>query len=125
MPLEPAAAVLQYGVAVFEGLKVYRHRDGSLAAFRPDANAARFRASAARMGMPELPEQHFLGARVIQRPVDTTEWRERALDGSLREVFASGTAAVLTPVGTVAAPTASSPSPTAPPDRPPPPCAPP
>ena len=34
--------------------------DGSIASFRPDANAVRFRASARRMAMPELPEELFL-----------------------------------------------------------------
>jgi branched-chain amino acid aminotransferase len=50
---------LQYGASIFEGLKVYRRHDGSLAAFRPDANARRFRASSVRMGMPELPDDIF------------------------------------------------------------------
>ncbi len=61
IPLDPAAAALQYGGTIFEGLKVYRHPDGSLAAFRA-ANAARFRGSARRMGMPEVPERLFLDA---------------------------------------------------------------
>ncbi len=46
-----------------------------------------------------------LGARVTERAVAADEWRDRAADGSLREVFASGTAAVITPVGSVAGPT--------------------
>lgn len=33
-----------------------------MASFRPEANAARFRASARRMAMPELPDELFLGA---------------------------------------------------------------
>ena len=56
------AAARQYGSTIFEGLKVYRRDDGSLVAFRPERNAARFRASARRMGMPELPEELFLDA---------------------------------------------------------------
>jgi len=43
-----------------------------------------------------------LGLRVEERPVSTTEWEQRASDGSLCEVFASGTAAVITSVGEVA-----------------------
>jgi branched-chain amino acid aminotransferase len=58
--LDPATSVLHYAQAVFEGLKAYRQPDGSIAAFRPDANAARFRASARRIAMPELPEELFL-----------------------------------------------------------------
>jgi branched-chain amino acid aminotransferase len=41
---------------------VYRQPDGSVATFRPEANAARFRASAVRLAMPELPDELFLTA---------------------------------------------------------------
>jgi branched-chain amino acid aminotransferase len=58
--LDPATSVLHYGQAIFEGLKAYRQPDGSIAAFRPDANAARFRNSARRLAMPELPEELFV-----------------------------------------------------------------
>lgn len=58
--LDPAAMVLHYGQAIFEGLKAYRRPDGSVASFRPQANAARFRASARRLAMPELPDELFL-----------------------------------------------------------------
>ncbi|OLT26799.1 branched chain amino acid aminotransferase [Nocardiopsis sp. CNR-923] len=60
LSLDPATASLHYAQEIFEGLKAYRHPDGSLASFRPDANAARFNRSAARMAMPELPEDLFL-----------------------------------------------------------------
>jgi branched-chain amino acid aminotransferase len=60
VPLDPATSVLHYGQAIFEGLKAYRQPDGSIAAFRPDANARRFRSSARRLAMPELPEEIFL-----------------------------------------------------------------
>src|SRR5690606_37833260 len=42
------------------GLKAYRQPDGSVATFRIDANAARFRRSARRMAMAELPEELFI-----------------------------------------------------------------
>src|SRR5215207_7606248 len=58
--LDPACMILHYGQAIFEGLKAYRQPDGSIASFRPEANAARFRASARRMAMPELPDELFL-----------------------------------------------------------------
>ena len=58
--LDPAAAVLHYGQEIFEGMKAYRHADGSIWTFRPESNARRFQASAARMAMPELPVDHFL-----------------------------------------------------------------
>ncbi len=60
--LDPAAMVLHYGQAIFEGLKAYRQADGSVRGFRPAANAERFRRSAARMAMPQLPDELFLGS---------------------------------------------------------------
>jgi len=41
------------------------------------------------------------GRRVEERPVSFTEWRDGAASGRIREVFACGTAAVITPIGTV------------------------
>jgi len=58
--LDPAASVLHYGQEIFEGLKAYRHADGSIWLFRPDANARRFAASARRLALPPLDEQLFL-----------------------------------------------------------------
>ena len=60
--LSPAAAVLHYGQEIFEGLKAYRHDDGGVWGFRPDANATRFARSARRLALPELPEEAFLGS---------------------------------------------------------------
>ncbi|MDQ3273581.1 MAG: branched-chain amino acid aminotransferase [Actinomycetota bacterium] len=60
--LDPATAVLHYAQEIFEGLKAYRHDDGSIWAFRPDANAARFQRSASRMALPELPADDFVHA---------------------------------------------------------------
>jgi branched-chain amino acid aminotransferase len=58
--LEPAAAVLHYAQEIFEGLKAYRHADGSIWTFRPEANAARMQRSAARLALPELPTDYFI-----------------------------------------------------------------
>ena len=60
--LDPATAVLHYAQEIFEGLKAYRHPDGSVWTFRPQANAARFARSARRLALPELTEADFLGA---------------------------------------------------------------
>jgi branched-chain amino acid aminotransferase len=60
--LDPAAAVLHYGQEIFEGLKAYAQADGQIVAFRPQANAARFNRSAARLAMPGLPEDAFIAA---------------------------------------------------------------
>jgi branched-chain amino acid aminotransferase len=60
LSLDPAAAVLHYAQEIFEGLKAYRLADGSMAMFRPEANARRFNQSADRLAMPQLPEELFL-----------------------------------------------------------------
>ena len=60
LSIDPAAAVLHYAQEIFEGLKAYRLADGALAMFRPDANARRFRQSAERLAMAQLPEEMFL-----------------------------------------------------------------
>jgi len=62
LALHPAAAVLHYAQEIFEGLKAYRLADGAMALFRPEANAARFNASARRLAMPEVPEDLFVEA---------------------------------------------------------------
>ena len=60
LTVDPAAAVLHYAQEIFEGLKAYRLADGGTALFRPEANARRFRDSARRLAMPELPETLFV-----------------------------------------------------------------
>lgn len=60
LSLDPATAVFHYAQEIFEGLKAYRLDDGTMALFRPDANARRFNESARRMAMPELPESWFV-----------------------------------------------------------------
>ena len=60
--LSPASAVLHYAQEIFEGMKAYRHADGSVWGFRPEANAARFARSARRLALPPLPEEAFLAS---------------------------------------------------------------
>ncbi len=60
--LDPAASVLHYGQAIFEGFKAYYQADGSVKTFRPFANAQRFNRSAERLAMPALPEEIFVEA---------------------------------------------------------------
>ena len=60
LTLDPATAVFHYGQEIFEGMKAYRQPDGSVALFRPEANARRFAKSAARLALPEMPEDLFL-----------------------------------------------------------------
>ena len=58
--MDPSAAVLHYGQEIFEGIKAYRHQDGSIWTFRPTANATRLQKSAHRMALPEVPEEIFV-----------------------------------------------------------------
>ena len=62
LQMHPSAGVLHYGQEIFEGMKAYRHRDGSVWLFRPERNAARFANSARRMSMAPLPEDAFVVA---------------------------------------------------------------
>ncbi len=80
--LDPAAAVLHYGQEIFEGLKAYRHADGSVWSFRPEANAARMQRSARRLALPELPSEYFLDALKQLIAVDS-EWVPSAPETSL------------------------------------------
>lgn len=58
--LDPACLVLHYAQEIFEGLKAYKWKDGTIALFRPEMNARRFNLSADRICMPEVPEELFL-----------------------------------------------------------------
>ena len=80
--LDPAASVLHYAQEIFEGLKAYRHPDGSMALFRPQANAARFNASARRLAMPELPEALFIAA-IEELVAADKDWFPTVEGGSL------------------------------------------
>ena len=60
LSLDPAAAVLHYAQEIFEGLKAYRHADGSVWTFRPDRNAERMNKSAARLALPTMTDGDFV-----------------------------------------------------------------
>lgn len=62
LSIDPANMTLHYAQEIFEGLKAYRQPDGSVATFRPEANAKRFQGSARRLAMPELPVETFIAA---------------------------------------------------------------
>ena len=64
LSLSPATAVLHYGQEIFEGIKAYRHEDGSVWTFRPRYNAARLNASARRLALPDLSEEDFVASLV-------------------------------------------------------------
>lgn len=60
--LNESAGILQYCQQVFEGMKAYRWKDGSIVCFRPDLNAERMFQSAAFLEMPSFPVERFLSA---------------------------------------------------------------
>ena len=60
LTLDPATAVLHYAQETFEGMKAYRHDDGSIWTFRPEQNAARMVRSSQRLAFPELPVEDFV-----------------------------------------------------------------
>ena len=54
----------QYAFGVFEGLKAYPHKDGSLKLFRPEENAKRMARSMEGLQMPPFPPEMFVKAVV-------------------------------------------------------------
>ncbi len=62
LTLDPATAVLHYAQEIFEGLKAYRHLDGSVWTFRPEENAARMVRSSQRLALPVLPPEDFVAS---------------------------------------------------------------
>ena len=84
--LDPAACVLHYAQEIFEGMKAYRHADGSIWTFRPEKNAERMRRSARRLALPEVPEDVFLEAirQVVQIDAD---WVPDVSDGSEASLY--------------------------------------
>lgn len=60
LAIAPGASVLHYAQEIFEGLKGYRHADGTIWTFRPERNAARFQKSAERLALPQLPIELFV-----------------------------------------------------------------
>src|SRR2546428_724945 len=165
-PLDPAAAVLHYAQAVFDGLKAFRGRDGQVRLFRPQKHVERLIQSSQRLCIPPLdpdialkslvtlvgiekdwvpstvgtslyvrptiiasepflgvrPAKSYIyyvilagvtrdsaltlmrdwGLRVSERPVTIDEVAAAARKGTLEEVWGTGTAAVISPVGELA-----------------------
>lgn len=60
--IHPAACVLHYGQALFEGMKARLTESGEIVLFRPDANAHRMAEGCARLCMPVYDEKKFVSA---------------------------------------------------------------
>ena len=63
LTLDPATAVLHYAQETFEGMKAYRHDDGSVWTFRPEENAERMVRSSHRLAFPVLRADDFVAGR--------------------------------------------------------------
>ncbi|KAF3951936.1 hypothetical protein CMV_022455 [Castanea mollissima] len=80
--LSPAAAILNYGQGLFEGLKAYRREDGHIVLFRPEQNAMRMKMGAERMCMPSPSVEQFIDA-VKQTVLANKRWVPPPGKGSL------------------------------------------
>ena len=60
--LDPAAMCIHYAQEAFEGLKAYRHADGSISLFRPLENCRRLNQSDERLCIPHMEEEDILQA---------------------------------------------------------------
>ncbi len=60
--ISECSGILHYCQEIFEGLKAYTTKDGSIVTFRPDLNAERMMDSAKRMEMPPFPKERFISA---------------------------------------------------------------
>ena len=86
LSLDPATAVLHYAQETFEGLKAYRHEDGSVWAFRPEKNAQRLARSSKRLAFPELSDEDFLAAVTALVTADE-RWVPTAAEGDEKSLY--------------------------------------
>ena len=56
LTLHPGSHVLHYASTCFEGLKAFRHPDGSVKIFRMDQNVKRFEQSSRLLALPQIDE---------------------------------------------------------------------
>lgn len=64
LTLHPGAHVLHYSSTCFEGLKAFRHSDGSVNIFRMDANIARMAQSSELLNLPAIDKAQ-LGQMIV------------------------------------------------------------
>jgi branched-chain amino acid aminotransferase len=70
LKLSPAMLSLHYGQAIFEGMKAFRMKDGSINIFRPHKHHQRLLKSLDRMCMPPISEEMFLQSLQVLVEVD-------------------------------------------------------
>jgi branched-chain amino acid aminotransferase len=82
LPMDPAAAVLHYAQAIFDGLKAFRGADGKIRLFRPQKHVERMNGSARRMCIPPLEAAFALES--MRRLVDLDgDWVPHTVGTSL------------------------------------------
>src|SRR5213078_2373129 len=82
LALDPATAVLHYGQSLFEGLKAFRGRDGTIRLFRPQKHVERLNRTAARMTIPPLDPELILHSWTTLVDVDR-DWVPSSVGTSL------------------------------------------
>jgi branched-chain amino acid aminotransferase len=82
LSLPPSTTSFHYAQSVFEGMKAYWGADGSILMFRPLENFKRINRSAARISMPAIPEEIFMGGLEALLRLDK-EWIPKAKGTSL------------------------------------------
>jgi branched-chain amino acid aminotransferase len=82
LALDPAAAVLHYSQAVFDGLKAFRGVDGKIRLFRPHKHLERLNNSAKQLCIPELDSELALTS-VVQLVDLERDWVPRTIGTSL------------------------------------------
>ncbi|SDO65907.1 branched-chain amino acid aminotransferase [Desulforhopalus singaporensis] len=60
--MDPSTMVLHYGQSIFEGLKAYKTKSGTIQLFRPNDNLQRLNRSGRMLCMPELDQKMVLKA---------------------------------------------------------------
>jgi len=80
--LDPAAMILHYGQAVFEGMKAYKSPEGKVLLFRPQENFKRLNISDERMCIPHIDEEFALTALTELLKVEA-DWVPTAPDTAL------------------------------------------
>jgi branched-chain amino acid aminotransferase len=82
IPLDPAAAVLHYAQAIFDGLKAFCGADGKVRLFRPQKHVQRMNHSAAQMCIPPLDPELALRSLVTLVGIER-DWVPKTVGTSL------------------------------------------
>ena len=78
----PTSSVLHYATECFEGLKLYRGKDGNLRLFRPELNCKRMLRSAKRIALPSFPPDELLKLITKLCAIDGPRWLPKSRPGS-------------------------------------------